>query len=219
MRNVYWPAAAKWTGSLPTIEAHSRGGYGTFGHYAYGIGGGARVTWSIDVVPMCTSDALKFRAFLHSLRGPAGSFLMRMPTPRLASADTLGPLGYSDDTLHSDDTPFSDDVADWAAVEQVGTANVAAAAGATSLTVIEFTAEVGAWMTVVTAAGTQLVRVVSEAGGAVGIRPALRAAVASGAAVTHGPVYAAFRLIGNAPAVPLILQRSQGFTIDCEEVY
>lgn len=209
MRNREWPAFAKWTGELPTVEAHSRGGAGAFGHYSFGVGGGARVTWSINVVPMIASDALKFRAFLHSLRGGAGTFTIAMPVQNVAASKQ----GYSDGTLHSDGTPFSD------AVAFTGTAGGAASAGANSISVSGFTATQGSWMAVETANGSQLVRVVSVSGGTVGVRPALRAAVSSGATIMQGPVTGTFRLIGNPPAVPLIVLRSKGITVDCEEAY
>lgn len=187
MRNRSWPITAKYTGELPVIEAHSRGGQGSFGHYSFGIGGGARVVWTLNIVPMNTSDAVKFRAFLHSLRGSGGSFDITMPT---ISGGAL----------------------------QTGTV-AAAASGATSLVVTGFTPVAGAWMTVTTAGGSQLVRVTGVSGPTATIRPALRSAAAASAAVAQGPVTGTFRLIGNAPAIPLIVTRSKGFTLECEEAY
>lgn len=219
MRNREWPYFAKWTGGLPTVEAHSRGAIGAGGHYSYGIAGGARVVWQINVVPMVTSDALKFRAFLHSLRGAAGTFRITMPAPRVAGGAASGKQGYSDTTLHSDGTPFSDNVDSGVTQISTGTVSGGAASGATSFTVSGFTAIQGAWMTVATASGQQLVRVSSVSGSTVTVRPALRATVAVGAVLHHGPVTAAFRLIGNPPAVPLIVLRSKGLTLDCEEAY
>jgi hypothetical protein len=219
MRNQPWPEFAKWSGQLPTVEAHSRGGRGAFGHYSHGIAGGARVTWSLNIVPMVTSDALRFRAFLHSLRGSGGTFRIRMPAPRVAGGVVSGLQGYSDATLHSDGTPFSDTIDSGVAVETTGTTSGAASAGAQSMTVSGITAVVGSWLMVVTANGPQLLNVISVSGGTVGFRPALRAAVSSGATVNHGPVTAAFRVIGNVPAVPLIVLRSKGFSLECEEQY
>lgn len=218
MRKRSWPIAAKYTGELPAIEAHSRGGQGAFGHYSFGIGGGARVVWTLNIVPMNTSDALKFRAFLHSLRGSGGTFVITMPAPAVAGGAVSAPTGYSDTTLHSDGTPFSDYIDTSVMTVSEGTV-AAAASGATSLVVTGFTPVAGAWMTVTTAAGLQLVRVSSVSGSTATIRPALRAAVSASAAVRHGPVDGTFRLIGNAPAVPLIVTRSKGFSLECEEAY
>lgn len=218
MRNRAWPDFAKWAGDLPTVEAHSRGGRGAFGHHAFGVGGGARVTWSINVVPMTTENALRFRAFLHSLRGSAGTFRIAMPAPNVSGSIGV-PEGYSDDTLHSDDTPFSDSTDSTLMQLTAGATSATASAGATSMSVTGVTPIVGAWMTVATANGPQLVRVTSFSAPTVGIRPALRAAVASGAVVHHGPVTATMRVIGNVPAVPLIVLRSKGFSLDCEEAY
>jgi hypothetical protein len=218
MRNRTWPITAKYTGELPIIEAHSRGGQGAGGHYNFGIGGGARVTWSLNIVPMNTGDALKFRAFLHSLRGSGGTFGITMPAPSVAGGAVSGLQGYSDTTLHSDGTPFSDTID--TSVMQLSEGTVAAAStGATALVITGFTAVAGAWMTITTAAGLQLVRVTSVSGSTATVRPALRAAVSASAAVRHGPVTGIFRLIGNPPAVPLIVTRSKGLTLECEEAY
>lgn len=219
MRNREFPTFAKYTGDLPTVEAHSRGGRGEFGHYSFGKGGGARVTWRLNLVAMATANALEMRAFLHSLRGSGGTFVMRMPAPRIAGGVSSGLQGYSDGTLHSDGTPFSDTVDSSVMQVSAGTSSGVVASGASSVTVSGFTPVAGAWMTLATANGPQLVRVSSVSGSTAEFRPALRAAVASGAQIHHGPVTAAFRVIGNVPAVPLILTRSREFALDCEEAY
>lgn len=212
MRDVAFPAFAKWRGGLPSVEAHSRGGAGLFGHEAYELAGGARVVWSFEVVPMNTSDALKFRAFLHLLRGTGGSFTINTPLANRSATRTV--MGYSDDTLHSDDTPYSDSGA-----VSYGTASGSASAGATSLTVTGFTPTPGEWMQVETATGNQTVHVATVSGSTVTFRPALRAAVASGAFISFGGAPITMRIVGATPVVSLVNGYSKPLTLDCEEFY
>lgn len=210
MRSVSFPTFAKWRGGLPSVEAHSRGGAGLFGHEAYELAGGARVVWSFEVVSMKTSDALKFRAFLHSLRGSSGSFTIGLPPANRSFTVSA----YSDDTLHSDDTPYADGGAAY-----YGTTSASASSGANSMTVTGFTPTPGEWMQVVTASGNQTVHVSGVSGSTVTFRPAIRAAVASGAAVVFGAPPITMRLIGATPVLSLVNGYSKPLTLDCEEFY
>jgi hypothetical protein len=219
MHNRPFPAFARIRAGEPDVEAHSRGGTGAGGHYAFGLGGGARLVWQAVIAPMCTADALEFRAFLHSLRGPSGSVAMVMPT-RLAT--TVGALAdYTDGTDHTDGTVYDDNVTNApglvigsvTAAAPAGTKSVGTNAGfAPSLTVGEFIA-------IATVAGLQVVRVTAVSALFVAFRPRLRAATVAGAVVHGGPVTGRFRLVGNPPVVPLQNLRSGELTLDLEEVY
>jgi hypothetical protein len=192
MQNVAWPIAAKVSEWSLTIEAHSRGGEGRGGHYAYERGAGARWRGSLEVLPMATADACAFRAFLHSLRGKSGTFLWAIPAASAAISGTL---------------------------------TASASAGAETITVSSAVSGAvqcgpGAFLVVgdLTTTG-QLVRVTGKAGSVLTIRPRLRAAYASGAAVSVGRVRGRFRLDQETPAVPLTGHRSHAVELDIAEAY
>ncbi len=214
-----WPSFAKITRGIPGIEAHHRGGAGVGGHYSHERAPGAAWRWTLAIAPMVTADALKFRAFLHGLRGANGAFEMPMPARDTSTGAVDGGAAvlsrYSEPTTYSDGTTYTDYV-----VASGTTAS--AAADAHTITVSGFSAgviQVGGFLTVVTATGTQLLRVVAVSGNDITFRPRLRAAVSSGAAVAYGRVTGMFRLTGNPPAVPLMPGRSGAFDIELEEVY
>jgi hypothetical protein len=211
------PEVVRRSAGAPTIEAHSRGNVGSGGHYNFATAGGARVTWSMQIVPMCNADALRVRAWLHSLRGPSGGAWLTMPTQRRPA----GAVGYySDDAPHSDGSGFADSASDGSTVAD--RINGSAAAGATSLNLLDGGAAsflVGDWMAVDTTTGRQIVRISGVSGVTVSFRPALRASALAFAAVRTGAIGAQFRLVGNPPAVPLINGRSREFTLDLEEAY
>jgi hypothetical protein len=188
MQNRTWPSFAKFVDGTPSIEAHSRGGEGISGHYAFARGTGAKWRWRFTVIPLATIQALQLRALLHSLRGPSGSVVMPMPS-RTGTA--------------------------------IGTTTTASAAsGAASLPLTSVAAvAVGDFMTVAAASGTQVVRATRIAGLTVDVRPRLRAAVASGAAVQIGAVTMLMRLKGQAPRIPLLNGHSSPFQVELEEVY
>lgn len=210
-----WPTFAKIHSGGPTVEAHSRGGENAGGHYSYIVGGGARIVWKLSVPPMQTKDALRFRAFLHSLRGAAGTLELVMPFAKPLPAFTAHFNGYTDGTVHTDDTAYDDAVSYDTAFFQSGTV-AAAAAGAEVLSITGATPVVGEWLKVQTADGPQCVRVFGVAAPQAFVRPRLRAALTS-STVHVGQVSCTFRLVGNAPAVPLVNGRSLALDIELEE--
>lgn len=232
MRLRTWPAVGKFSTWRFTVEAHSRGATGVSGHYSYERGPGARVTGQLNIVPMCSADAVAFRAFLHSLRGPSGSFFLRLPdTAAHEPGDDCGYPGgltiYDDCTDHTDSTGFTDVFSSSAPAYSVAsTATLGAAASADAATVTlaapSYTPRLiaGNWLAIgdLTTTG-QLVQIVSVSGLDVTIRPRLRNAQAFGAAVTYGPVTGLFRLVGKTPKVPLIPGRSSGLSVEIEEAY
>lgn len=248
MTDAAWPTVIKIVSGIPEVEAHYRGSAGAGGHYSFERSPGAAWRWRLTAAPMVIADALAVRAFLHSLRGAYGAIAVPLPArtteagavdgaaATLASytdgtdysdsvySDYVAVTGvvtgvtpgvvaanYDDDTDFDDDTAYLDDLVE-----------IAAEADAATITVSGFSVgviRVGGFMTVQTALGAQLVRVVSVAANTIGIRPRLRSAAASGAAVAYGRVIGRFRLTGNPPRIPLILGRSRPFDIELEEVY
>ena len=213
MRLQLIPSVARFKSWALAVSAHSRGAAGVGGHFAFERGPGARVTGSIELTQLSTTHALKLRAWLHSMRGRSGTFYMPAPNRELVSNPCSSPTAqFGDCTGFSDGTTFSDL---WAGYTTHAT-DASAAAGAASISLASAgSAAVGDWLLV----GGQLVRIVSVSGGTIGIRPRLRSAVASGAAVYIGPVYALFRILEDAPIVPLVPGRSREFSIDIEEAY
>lgn len=208
MRNRNFPTFAKIRSGEPTVEAHSRGDQGAGGHYAFAIGGGARVVWNMSIAAMCTPDALEFRAFLHSLRGTGGTFGLKVPGSPVTSG-TVGAqslIVYTDGTTHTDGQPYSDSVVSGAALK--GSDSVTVTAPLASLKAGEFAL-----------IGSQLVRVVSVSGNNIFIRPRLRADAPAGTAVSFGAVVGTFRLSKSAPPVPLVVGRSLELTLEIEEAY
>lgn len=194
MQNQTAPAALKITNWTPTLAAHTRGGPGdnaTLGGRQ--AGAGTRWLLNIDVAPLRVADALAVRAWLHSLRGRAGTCVLTVPGDLAGAGDGTGTL----------------------------TSGVAI--GDTTLTVTGATAGAliaGNLMHIATAtAGTgQLLRIVSVAGSTVTFRPALRAAYLATESLTFGAVAARWRVV-DTPAIPLRNGRSAGFSIELEEAY
>ena len=188
-----WPAAAKYSGPELAIVAHSRGGQGRGGHYAFVRGKGAAWAGRLGVVSLGLADAFAFRAFLHSLRGRSGSFYLNMP------AESSTPA--------------------------VGALSATASAGASTLAVTSAIwgsalCKAGAFLTVGdVSAGGQLLRIVEVSGSNLTVRPHLRAAQASGAAVVLGRCSGLFRLDQETPIVPLIVGRSLPVEVRIAEVY
>lgn len=190
-----WPSTAKLSDWRITIDAHSIGGAGRGGDYAFEKGAGARWVASVDVAPMVSNDAMTFRAFLHSLRGPTTAFAFALPGAVRATSPATAVVDTS-----------------------------AVAAGATSMIIgaISDAARViaGEWVYVGTYPSGQLLQIVSVTGGTtLAFRPALRAGYSIGAAVTIGNVTAAFRLRGQTPRVPLIPGQSRTMKVELEEAY
>lgn len=215
MRDRTWPTAAKLQSWSLTITAHSRGGAGLGGHYRFERGPGARWQGSFTVVPMCTADALEFRAFLHSLRGRSGSFGIDVPSRADAGTDpchgrTAGKTQYSDCTDYTDGTSYTDL---WILSDALA---VAASAGDDTLE-LDSAAGLQAGDTIV--AGGQLFRIVSVSGDTLTVRPRVRADISDGAAVARRPINATFRILTDAPIVPLIPGRSRETALEIEEFY
>lgn len=223
MRGLVFPRFAKITSGEPVIEAHSRGHKGDGGHYAFGVGGGARLVWNMTVAPMCTVDALKFRAFLHGLRGPGGTFALALPGATLPD-EWLNT--YTDGTYFTDGTRYRH-AAPIDLPPADTTALIAEPANSNQLLVGDATLAAGTWIAVL-GTDVQIVRVWSAAPGTtrsattgnnIGVRPRIRAAVTAGTGIAVLQAYGYFRLRGNPPAVPLINGRSLPVVLDLEEVY
>lgn len=190
-----WPSTAKLSDWRITIDAHSVGSVGRGGDYSFEKSTGARWVGSVEVAPMVSSNALTFRAFLHSLRGPTTAFAFTLPGAVRATGPTTALVATS-----------------------------ALSAGATSMiigTIADATRVLaGEWLYVGTYPNGQLVQIVSVTGGTtLAFRPALRAGYSVGAAVSIGNVTAAFRLRGQTPRVPLISGQSRSVRVEIEEAY
>jgi hypothetical protein len=232
MQNLTWPPAAKIADHEVTIQAHSRGAATRGGHYFFERGPGARWRARLEVPAMRTSDALTFRAFLHALRGRAGTFLLALPRPPASSNRTPRPDGktqFTDGTDWTDGTAFSDQ---WTFDLQFATYQLTAdaAAGADTITLpaaaaTGYTTAVGTFLTVgYPGTDGQLLRLVSI-GTPVGdnvaltIRPRLRVGRPAGTAVMIGRVEGRWRLADETPAVPLLGDRSRPVELEIVEAY
>lgn len=223
-----WPSVAKVSEWSARVLAHTRGGVGLSGDYAFARGSGASWVASLSVPAMCTRDGLRFRAFLHSLRGRAGVFRVDLPASVQPTATPQTCPGIGAATVHTDCTTYSDgatytDAHTGAAATAYGSLSASVAAGATSATVSGVPAGyLAAGALVVFGADPatmQLVRVTSVSGSTISFVPRLRAAYPAGTAISAGRVTAAFRLAGVAPPVPLVGGRSEAMTVDIEEAY
>jgi hypothetical protein len=218
MRLREWPTKAKVRTWTLAIAAHSRGDTGAGGHYSFERGPGAQWRGQLEIPPMCSADAVEFRAFLHSLRGRSGSFYLPTPSRNVAGADpctnrTTGRTQFSDCTRFTDGKQFDDT---WTGGVISGTLTAAVAADAASFAVSSATGlQVGDFLLL----NNQLHRIVGISGTTVSVRPRVRTAVANGAAWQVGPVTALFRLMTEAPIVPLVPGRSTAVQIDVEEYY
>lgn len=230
MYDVAWPSTAKIAGFSLTVEAHSRGG-GRQG--VFDKGAGARWHGSLSVTAAAPADGFAFRAFLHSLRGRAGSFLLRLPVkvPAIAlPADTFprgdGRTHYTDGFAFSDGTAYADAYTGGDAYTTAGALASAASARASEIAVDAPLAAsvhcvVGAFLTVGTFPGpAQLVRVVAINATTLTVRPALRTAFAAGTVVTAGKVTARFRLDDDeTPVVPMLGRQALPVELNIAEVY
>lgn len=214
MREAYWPDFVKVADWQLTVVAHSRGGEGQSGHYNYARGPGARLIGSVSVVPMATADALEFRAFLHSLRGRGGTFLMRPPyKPGNRRAIYTDGKKYDDGTVYTDTVVAEEGALAADAAADAATINVGTLSGSTFMAPGRFL-RVGPL-----GSGGQLVRVVSLAGNIATIRPRLRNAYPTGTVICVGRPLAEFRINGEVPAVPLRFGRSLDMQIAIREAY
>lgn len=210
MQNVPWPTAAHFTLNTLDQMAHSRGGASAGGDYSFERGPGARWQGALEVPPMANTDAFAFRAFLHSLRGRAGTFLLPIPRPLVAPVETdLGAgVGFDDSLGFDDDLGFSDD---WDAVRRpvfYSVTDSAVAADAETFVSAGLVASalcvVGAFVTLGNIATTgQLLRITAISGNNVTVRPRIRSAYSASTELAVGRVTGKFRLDKPTPPVPL----------------
>lgn len=191
MRNLAWPAAAHVTDWTLYVEGHTRGTAREAGAGVWGRGSGAHFMGQISLAPMTHADAFSVRAFIHRLRGRAGSFYLPIPGTEFL-AEGSGTLA----------------------------AGVAAGASTATLTGLINSAELvaGAYAVVgdLTTTG-QLVQIVSVSGSDIVFRPRLRAAHLTGVAVAFGKVSGLFRLADSVPAVAITAAGSPGLYFAIEE--
>lgn len=222
-----WPITTKISEWTTAVRAHSRGLSNLSGDYAFSRAPGASWFAAVSVPPMRTADALKFRAFLHSLRGKSGTFWFTPPAvpPTFIGQTCTGVGGYavySDCTTYSDGTTHSDGHTGSAPTVYGTTAAIAA--DANSMVVTGFSSGrlvVGDMALIGSGAADQrqLVRITAVSGTTLTFAPRARRAVASGEMVQIGAVAALFRLAGQTPAVPLVVGRSEAMTLEIEEAY
>lgn len=212
MRNVSWPAFAKVADKVLHVRPHSRGFGSVTGFGVFEKGPGARWAGVFSVPAMCAENALRFRAFLHSLRGRAGSFSFTFRSEPAITAPAI----YTDGTRYTDNTTYTD------IVTAIGALTASAAKGAETLTLDGtggVSVSVGDFATIGDGAAQQLVRIVSIDGAEYGIRPALRSAAPSGTTIDFANVTGEFRT-KNAPAISIVQGgRSQPIDVEIEEFY
>lgn len=226
MKLLDWPSVAKLQAWSPAVKAHTRGAAGAGGHYNFTRAPGASWVASLTLAPMCTADALQFRAFLHRLRGRSGSFwfappLDKGPAPVPQSCPLAGSL-----TIHGDCTPYSDgtmyaDTYTGVTPPVADTLASAVAKGSATVTISGAAAAYllpGGLMRIGTHP-SQLVRVVAVSGALAAIEPRARRAYLAGEPIEAGKVAGLFRLASQTPAVSLVAGRSHAVTLEIEEAY
>ncbi len=215
MRNLEWPSVAHISSWRLSPKAHTRGAASPEGAGTWALGSGAHIVGELSVAAMTHADALTVRAFLHRLRGRAGSFLLGVPgTEQSGTA-----AAYDDGTLHTDHTGYTDyGFTSYGAATCTGA--IAADASAVTLSSISESALLvpGGYMTIgdVTSTG-QLVQIVSVSGSDVTFRPRLRTAQSAGAAIRFGYVYGLFRLAEDTPRVSIMPAHCPGLSFPIEE--
>ncbi len=148
-------------------------------------------------------------------RAPGASWAGSFTVPPMSTANALAFRAFLH-SLRGRSGTFSIAVPDRATATTARTTATSAAAGATSLTLVDAS---GLQRGDNLLLAGQLFRIGAVSGGAVTVRPRLRAAIAGGTAGTSGPVVAAFRLAGDPPAVQLINGRSAAVQVEIEEAY
>lgn len=194
MRNTFPPATLKYRAWSLTLSQHTRGAAEGVAHYAYARGRGARWVARMEIVPCSVADGLTNRAWLHSLRGRAGTFYL---TTRAANAQTA------------------------AQGQAILAAEAAEGASEMSLTITANggALQPGTFALITTTIGDQLVQVATVSGGTVSFRPRLRASVAVSSLVKFGVVQAEFRLAGAVPKIPFRLDHAESWQLEIEEAY
>jgi hypothetical protein len=217
-----WPAFARIFDQSFGILAHTLGATQAAGTFQQAVSVGSRWLGSISITRMTAQDALRFRAFLHSLRGRAEAFGLPFSNPGIIiAAPPSVPTRYSDDTTYTDGTAFADNL------PNVGTTTTLFAGAGIGSEIIEIAPagnlniQVGAILYLGTSTDGQLVRVVAIAPGiTLTIRPRLRRAYISGEAVALDQFAAPVRLSGATPAMPIVPGgRSEAIVIAIEDDY
>lgn len=210
MRNLALPAFVKFRDKTLGVAAHTRGLAEPGAAPRLTTGRGARWVGSLDIVPLVRAEAFALRAWLHRMRGQAGSFLLQLSEPIVGDLTR-----YTDTTTFSDGTTFDDNEGATFLISDV-------AAGA-SVIVSTVAVEIGTIVEIGDGSGFQTVRIVGSSGSApavnLTVKPAIRRAM-TGATITTAGVRLPLRLAGEAPAVPIVPGgRSAGVRIDIEEAY
>lgn len=226
MQDVRAPLSLKNSEIEFSVLAHSVGGLGSGGDYAYAYGGGPYFTGKITVPALKADDYYDVRGFIHSLRGSNGSFLLATPsTPVPVSAAVgFGLLQWGGVQLQwgGVDLAWSMAITNNAIGGQYLSSLAAAAPRyATCITLAPNPSnlEVGTMLWIGPLhTGGQLVEVVAV-GSQIEFRPWLRSAYALGTSVSIGSVRGKFRLTGDVPAIPFNGQYSTSFEIDFCEYY
>lgn len=242
MQNVVVPNALRSSETSLSVMAHSIGDAGAGGDYAFVTGSGPYWQGKISVPSMNADDACDVRGFIHSLRGPNGCFLLKVPTfPVPTSFNDLStlygllwggsPLVWGGSPLvwgmpvigipDPDDVPASVPPASFQTMlsADVTQYNICIQIDTSNPSL---TGAIGPgvrlWIGNDLDTG-QLVDVVAVESGHVEFRPHLRSAYVAGTLVSVGAVYGRFRLTGDVPSVPLNGQYSLPFDISFCEYY
>ena len=197
MRSLTWPAAARATEYQLSVTGHTRGAPNREGVATFSRGSAARIVGRVSTVALSIADGLAFRAFLHRVRGRAGSFYMAIPGTGYGIATTS--VVYTDGTRYTDGTAYSDALEPTKGLAMLSAAASAGAETVSLESVVGPALAAGQWCALGDlAAGGQLVRIVGVSGSTITVRPRLRAALADGTAVRFGGVQGLFRF----PAAP-----------------
>jgi hypothetical protein len=240
MQNVIAPDSLKSSQVSLSVLAHSIGGAGAGGDYAFKTGAGPYWQGKISVVSMNVDDACDVRGFIHSLRGGNGCFLMRVPSYHIETPVEEFYLEWGGEGILWGGVniqwaftnvviPDPDDVP--AAIPGGFTFQTTLSSSVDANNVCltlsdalfaDLVAGIGPgvrlWIGNDLDSG-QLVDVVAVEDGHIEFRPHLRSAYAAGTLVSVGAVYGRFRLMGDVPAVPMNGQHSLPFDITFCEYY
>lgn len=245
MQNVIAPKAMKKSQVSLSVLAHSLGGQGTGGDYAYKTGAGPYWQGKISVPSMNADDACDVRGFIHSLRGANGCFLLQVPSFPVAVLSSPDITLFYGLQWGGDALLWGGAVLTWGvpeiAIPDPDVTPGTIPPGFTAQTVltddvdadnvcieIDITTNpdlagalgpgVRLWVGNDLDSG-QLVDVVAVDGAKVEFRPHLRNSYLTNTLVCIGSVYARFRLTGDVPYVPLNGQYSLPFEMSFCEYY
>lgn len=207
MRDLPWPSHPVTARSL-TVSPHSRGTVSDTSRVDVARGGGAKWSLQVTFAASGASAAFQLRAFIHRLRGAAGSVVYDASNlvPRVLAS-------YTDGTIYTDGTQY---------IETAGATVTATADVLRGATTISLSAPltIGGIFTLSSPSGaSQVCRVVSVSGTTVSFRPAARVTYTNPIA-SIDDAYIKLRLTGNTPSVPIVAgNRSQEVTIEFEEFF